>query len=103
MQTFGWNRPIQDEGLALLTEQYHSWQIELVTVPSGVVFQCYPPDLDSFLDAGEEYTDYASALEAAHAFVDREIAIRALLETTHEWLWQGLISEDEYWALTNFE
>ena len=53
----------QDEGLALLSEQYHGWQIDIVTLPSGVVFQCYPPDLDNFLDAGEAFTDYASALK----------------------------------------
>lgn len=105
MQAFSWNpySPLQEEGLSLHSEKYHGWHIEILSVASGFVFQCYPPDMADFLDAGEEYSDYPTALQAAYTFVDREIAIQALLEVMNEWLWRGLISEAEYWNLTNFE
>jgi hypothetical protein len=105
MQVFSWNTgsPFQDAGLAPATVNYHGWEIEVVQDASGFTVQCYPPDLKDFLDAGEEYTDYQTALQAACAFVDREIAIRAILEVANEWLWLGLVCEEEYWNLTNFE
>jgi hypothetical protein len=104
MQVFDWNAgsPFREAGFAPLAEDYHNWHIEIIEASSGFVFQCYPPDLPDFLDAGEEYQDYETALQAARCFVDREIAIRALLELANEWWWLGLVTEDEYWNLTNF-
>lgn len=105
MQVFGWYAGGSLQGAEHETPSlnYHGWRIDILQQQSVFTFQCYPPDLSDFLDAGEEYTDRGTALQAAYDFVDQEIAIRAFLEVANEWLWKGVISEAEYWNLTNFE
>lgn len=105
MQVFGWNANgyYQEAGSDVVCVTYHGWRIEISEHQTSFAFQCYPPDLPDFLDAGEEYHDRETALQEAYRFVDQEIAIRAMLEVLNEWLLNGLISEDEYWNLTNFE
>jgi hypothetical protein len=107
MQVFGWNAngyyQEQISGLAVHSQTYHGWRIDISDHQTAFTFQCYPPDLPDFLDAGEEYPDQETALQEAYRFVDREITIRAMLEVFNAWLQEGLISEDEYWHLTNFE
>lgn len=98
------NEYLQDAGSRSRCGFYHGWQIDVCQDGDQFfTFQCYPPDIDDFLDSGEDYPDFSTALQAAQEFVDREIAIRALLDVMNEWLWQGIVDEDEYWLLTNFE
>jgi hypothetical protein len=82
---------------------YHGWQIEVVSEVEEFVFRCYHPILPDFCNDGCAYSSFRRALVAACYFVDREIAIRALIEVSEEWLLSGRISEEEYWNLTNFE
>ncbi len=105
MHVFGKNANsfYPEAGLEVLSRTYHGWHIEISEHEAAFTFQCYPPDLPDFLDAGEEYLDLKTALQEAYQFVDREIAIRAMLEVLNTWLLNGIISEDEYWNLTNFE
>jgi hypothetical protein len=104
MQLFGQNTnsPFPQAETDVFSLTYHGWRIEILRSLSAFTFKCYPPDLQDFIDSGEEYSDQGIALREAYAFVDREIAIRAILEVINEWFWQGLITEDEYWNLTNF-
>lgn len=85
---------------------YHGWSIEVVQqedeFDSEFYFECYAPTLPDFCNDGEGYADRESAFAAACEFIDREIAIQALLEVTNDWFRSGQISETEYWNLTNF-
>lgn len=105
MQVFGSdiNGHLQDTDCTVRCGNYHGWQIDVCQDGNLFTFQCYPPDLNNYLDAGEEYLDHISALQAARAFVDRENVIQALLDVMNEWFYQDLINEAEYWNLTNFE
>jgi hypothetical protein len=96
------NEPFSPSGLEVLSLTHHGWRIEILPQLAAFTFQCYPPELDDFVDAGEYYDDQERAVQAAYDFVEREIAIRALLEIASEWFWDGLITEAEYWHLTNF-
>lgn len=96
------SEPFQEAELEVLALTYHGWYITLSENRSAFTFQCYPPELQDFIDSGEEFADQETALQEARTFVDREIAIQAILDVINEWFWSGLISEEEYWNLTNF-
>lgn len=85
---------------------YHGWAIEVVRqdneFDSEFYFACYAPTLPDFCNDGEGYADEAAAFAAACEFVDREMAIQALLGVANDWFSTGQISEAEYWNLTNF-
>lgn len=81
---------------------HHGWQIEVVSEVEEFFFQCYHPDLPDFCNDGSAHSTFEAALAAARCFIDREVAIQALLEVVESWMWAGKISEDEYWNLTNF-
>ncbi|MGF1524498.1 MAG: hypothetical protein ACFBSF_19420 [Leptolyngbyaceae cyanobacterium] len=82
---------------------YHGWEIEIRSCGAEFCFECYTPTCPEALDNAESYTTKAAALAAAQAFVDRESAILSLIKLANDWLGQGLISENEYWALTDFD
>lgn len=82
---------------------HHGWQIEIVPFEDAFCFECYAPNLPDFMNDAEVYSDWETACVAAREFVDREIAIGALINLVNEWLAAGLISEDEYWNLTSFD
>ncbi|NEQ29440.1 MAG: hypothetical protein F6K04_00255 [Leptolyngbya sp. SIO4C5] len=81
---------------------YHGWQIQVAQEDQDFYFECYPPDQLDFCNDGEYYSDRTAAFCAAREFVDRELAIQALLDIAEEWLESGCISETEYWNLTDF-
>lgn len=81
---------------------YHGWEIQVSQEAQDFYFECYPPDQLDFCNNGEYYSDRATAFIAACEFIDREIALQALLEIAEEWLDLGRISETEYWNLTDF-
>lgn len=85
---------------------YHGWSIAVVRQGSELdlefYFECYAPTLPDFCNDGEGYADENTAFAAACEFIDREIAIQALLEVASEWFYTGQICEAEYWNLTNF-
>lgn len=82
---------------------YHGWQIQVVQCNDGFHFHCYPPKLTDFCNDAAEYSSFQAAIAAACQFVDREIAILALLDRVADWLASGKITEDEYWNLTSFD
>jgi hypothetical protein len=82
---------------------YRDWQIEILPLDQDFMFGCYPPDFPDFINDGETYPDVETAFDAACHFVDREIAIKALLNLAEEWLDAGLIDGEEYWQITSFE
>ncbi|MFE4106356.1 hypothetical protein [Almyronema epifaneia] len=81
---------------------YHGWQIRVTQEAEDFGFECYPPDQLDFCNNGEYYSDRVAAFCAACEFIDREIAIQALLELAEAWLESGSIDEIEYWNLTDF-
>jgi len=81
---------------------HHGWQIEVVSEAEEFFFQCYHPDLPDFCNDGSTHSTFEAALAAACYFIDREVAIQALLEVVESWMRTGKISEDEYWNLTDF-
>jgi hypothetical protein len=81
---------------------HHGWQIEVVREAEEFFFQCYHPDLPDFCNDGSAHSTAKAALTAARHFIDREVAIQALLEVVETWMRTGKISEDEYWNLTDF-
>lgn len=81
---------------------HHGWQIEVVSEAEEFFFQCYHPNLPSFCNDGSAHSSFGAALAAARHFIDREVAIQALLGVVETWMRTGTISEDEYWNLTNF-
>lgn len=81
---------------------YHGWQIQVVRREDNFRFQCYPPKLQEFCNDAAEYSSFRAALTAACRFIDREVAILALLDRIGEWLESGKITEDEYWNLSSF-
>ena len=82
--------------------RYHGWEIEIKPCGAEFCFECYTLTCPEALDNAESYTTKAAALAAAQAFVDRESAILSLIKLANDWLTNELISEDEYWALTDF-
>lgn len=82
---------------------YHGWKIEIKACGSEFYFGCYAPGYVDAMDNAEAYTTQVAALMAAQAFVDRELAILSLIELANDWLAKGLISEEEYWNLTDFD
>lgn len=82
---------------------HHGWQIQIVSIEEAFHFQCYAPDFPDFMNDAATYADWELAYAAACEFVDREIAIKALIDLMNDWLITGFISEDEYWQLTNFD
>lgn len=80
------------------------WTIQITQYENEFYFECYAPNLDSYgySNDGELYSDVASAFAAAYDFVNREVAIQALITVANEWLEAGHVSEDEYWNLTDF-
>ena len=91
-------RKLKPQGIS-----YHGWQIQVVRRKDGFRFHCYPPKLQDFCDDAAEYSSFRAAVAAACQFVDREVAILALLDRIGDWLAAGKISEDEYWNLTSFD
>ncbi|MEL6383623.1 MAG: hypothetical protein AAFQ89_14445 [Cyanobacteria bacterium J06626_18] len=83
--------------------RYHGWEIDIKPCGVEFCFECHTPTCPDALDDAESYITKAAALAAAQAFVDRESAVLALIKLANDWLINGLISEDEYWALTDFE
>ncbi|MBD2093156.1 hypothetical protein H6F67_25250 [Microcoleus sp. FACHB-1515] len=82
---------------------YHGWQIQVVRHKASFRFHCYPPKLTDCCDDAAEYSSFRAAITAACRFVDREVAILALLDRVGDWLASGKITEDEYWNLTSFD
>lgn len=87
---------------------YQGWQVEIVpfdldSSEPGYCFECYAPNLTDYMDNAEIYPDRESALAAAREFIDREVAIIAFIEQANDWLATGLISQEEYWSLTDFD
>jgi hypothetical protein len=90
------------QALTTRSLRYHDWQVEIVSFDQDFMFECYPPNFPDFINNGETYSAPETALRAAYHFIDREIAIKALMDVVEEWLEAGLIDEDEYWQLTSF-
>ncbi|MBD1998954.1 hypothetical protein H6F88_22415 [Oculatella sp. FACHB-28] len=84
------------------TISHHGWKIEVVREAEEFFFQCYHPDLPDFCNDGSAHSTAETAFAAARHFIDREVAIQALLEVVETWMRTGKISEDEYWNLTDF-
>lgn len=82
---------------------YHGWDIKVVMNQDEFSFECYPPTLPDFCNDGMAYASLNDAIAAACYFVDREIAILALMDVVTDWLEDGTVSEDEYWQLTSFD
>jgi hypothetical protein len=82
---------------------YHGWQIQVLMQDGKFGFRCYPPKLADFCNDGSLHLSFKAALLAACQFINREIAILAVLEVVDEWLEDSKISETEYWNLTSFE
>lgn len=81
---------------------YHGWSTRVVQEDEEFYFECYPPEFQDFCNDGVSYPDGETAFQAACEFIDREIAIQAILAVAGEWLASGQVSEAEYWNLTNF-
>jgi hypothetical protein len=81
---------------------YHGWLLEIVPDGECFKFDAYHPELPGGMNEGEAYGSFESALVAGCDFIDREVAIQALLDIVGEWLENGNICADEYWTLTNF-
>ena len=84
------------------TAVYHGWRITLTQEDTGVYFECLPPSGCGGCDDGFCYPTPAVALTAACEFIDREIAVLALINLADEWFSAGLIDPEEYWSLTDF-
>lgn len=82
---------------------YHGWRIKVVPDQYEYFFCCYHPDLPDFCNDGLAYPTLRDAWFAACQFVDREIAVHAILPVLGEWLATQKINEEEYWNLSNFE
>ncbi|MBD2463861.1 hypothetical protein H6G89_22935 [Oscillatoria sp. FACHB-1407] len=82
---------------------YHGWVITIVMSNDEFSFECYPPTFPDFCNDGLAYSTLDDVLLAAYQFVDREIAILALMGIVKEWVENGNISEEEYWQLTSFD
>jgi hypothetical protein len=85
------------------TIQYHGWEIEILADAEETWFRCYHSSLPDFCNDGWAYPDEQSAFVAACAFVDREIAVLALIDLVQDWWVNHLISDEEYWNLTRFD
>lgn len=81
---------------------YHGWHIEVVRQGSEFCFQCYPPQSD-FCNDASAHASIDAAWVAACDFVDRELAILAVMNCLTDWFDRGKISEAEYWNLTSFD
>lgn len=80
----------------------HGWHIEIGEDKGAFYFECSPPEYPAPCDDGLYYTSREAALEAAYDFVEREVALLGLIEVANDWLEAGLISEKEYWNMTDF-
>lgn len=82
---------------------YHGWQIEVLPHEVEFLFCCYHPALPDYCNDGQAYANYQTALKAACQFIDREIAIQALVDVVNDWWVSGKVSDAEYWNLTDFD
>lgn len=82
---------------------HQGWQIQVSQETEGFYFDCYPPNRAYACNDGCIYEDLDSAHAAARIFIDQEIAVQALIASANDWLRQGLICEEEYWNLTDFD
>lgn len=82
---------------------HYGWQIQIVPFEQAFCFECYAPDMPDFMNDAEVYSDWETACMAARQFIEREMAIGALINLVNDWLAAGLIDEDEYWNLTSFD
>jgi|GEM_PF-1124312 len=94
----GTMRRIKPQGIS-----YHGWLIQVVRAQDGFRFHCYPPKLKDFCNDASAHSSFKAAIKAACHFVDREVAILALIDRIGDWLEAGKISEDEYWNLSSFD
>jgi hypothetical protein len=78
------------------------WSIELVQEQDEFYFECYLPNANHSCSNGAAYLSQEAASSAACEFVEREIAVLALIDLANGWWEQGVISEAEYWQLTDF-
>jgi hypothetical protein len=82
---------------------YHGWLIEVVSHGNNrFSFRCYCSELEGFHDDGSTHRSYRSALIAGCRFIDREVALSALLNALEELMRDEKISIEEYWNLANF-
>ncbi|HEY9647574.1 MAG TPA: hypothetical protein V6C88_14455 [Chroococcidiopsis sp.] len=82
---------------------YHGWQIEIAAYQEEFQFRCYRSNFLDYSNDGLAYDNINTALMAAYTFIDREIAIHAILGIIGEWLLTDQINDEEYWNLTNFD
>jgi hypothetical protein len=82
---------------------YHGWHIEVVRQNEEFLFRCYPPQVTYFCNNASTYRSFRMALVAARHFVNREVAVLALMKQTAAWFNTGKISEVEYWDLISFD
>jgi hypothetical protein len=81
---------------------YHGWLIEVVAYRNRYAFRCYCPELEGFHEDGSTHTSQCSALAAGFQFIDREVALSALINVLEELMKDEKISLEEYWNLVNF-
>lgn len=81
---------------------YHGWHIEVIRQDNEFCFQCYPPQ-SNFCDDASAHGSFEAAWAAACHFVDRELAIVALMDCVADWFDRAKIDQAEYWNLTRFD
>ena len=81
---------------------YHGWLLEVIPDGDSFRFDAYHPSVPGGMNEGEAYNSFAAALVAGRHFIDREVAIQALLDVLGTLLEDEKISCDEYWSLTSF-
>lgn len=81
---------------------YHGWLVEIVPHQNRFSFRCYCSELEGFHEDGSTYRSYRSALIAGYRFIDREVALVALMSALEDLMRDEKISLEEYWNLANF-
>lgn len=81
---------------------HHDWFVESVPHGRHFRFRCEHPYLEGLQQDGSIYPTCEAALIAGCQFVDREMAISALINALEELMSKEKISLDEYWNLANF-
>lgn len=78
------------------------WSIELTQAHGEFYFECYLPNANHSCSDGAAYLSQEAASSAACEFIERELAILALIDLLNSWRALGVISNAEYWQLTDF-
>lgn len=81
---------------------HHDWFIEVVPSGSRFSFHCHHPKLEGYQQDGATYPTTEAAVKAGCYFIDRELALAALLDALEELISDQKISPEEYWNLSNF-